>query len=347
MPSLITTEVNRSGARLLVRMLNVHPNISMASDQSAKLFLSMRSAICPEVDAGSYPDNYYFSADGLANMKLIQQTNIGGLVYRTADFDSPSTAAAQEGRTYSQLLDSAVVNSGSETWKGFNTNGIIEFIPLIAQSLPDAKFIFMFRDPRAVIYSGLQREGDRESQDILRRISEWRKYIAFFIHLIDLDLLKDRVVLVSYERIIADPEACARSFCTLLGLPYEPKMIVAPEFIDPENGLHPDGNDEIYTHKLTHWEGNLLPRIIELVEYMCSLEMEALGYDHPTEVLSTEATNYFLSGAPTEQLDREILIYGYGQENSVDASILEPYFLFSEVHSKLRAGITNFNLVQV
>ena len=82
---LLTTEVHKSGGRLLIRMLNVHSQISMAAQDGnpyRTLFRALRNAIVPEVDPGSRFDTYFCDPDKLVHMNRIQNVDLSRLEFR-------------------------------------------------------------------------------------------------------------------------------------------------------------------------------------------------------------------------------------------------------------------------
>ena len=107
---------------------------------------------------------------------------------------------------------------------------LLEFRALL-EIFPEARFVFVLRDPRDVAASMKEvarrhREGGRPPpaycRDALASAEEIARYWAE--GRAALDAAPERVTAVHYEDVVAEPEAQARRLCAALGLDYDPAM---------------------------------------------------------------------------------------------------------------------------
>ena len=92
-------------------------------------------------------------------------------------------------------------------WAGFNDNWTVEFFPLLARLIPDAKFMLHLRDPRAVVNSSEFAEPDPAKRPtVISFARHLRKYLAFATALPSDPFLRDRLLLTWYESCVENPE---------------------------------------------------------------------------------------------------------------------------------------------
>jgi Flp pilus assembly protein TadD len=108
----------------------------------------------------------------------------------------------------------------------------IIFLPLIARVFPDAKIIFVLRDPRDVILSCFQqRFGMNAAMAQFLDLGNAAAYYDLVMSLMEAchARLPLKVHQVRYEDVVADLEEEARALTAFLGLPFEPSMLAFRE----------------------------------------------------------------------------------------------------------------------
>ena len=335
---LLTTEVHKSGGRLLIRMLNVHSQISMAAQDGnpyRTLFRALRNAIVPEVDPGSRFDTYFCDPDKLVHMNRIQNVDLSRLEFRAESNREGmhNLVRAEDGEGMKTLFD-RVIPQGPNTYYGFNQNDCVEFIPTLARAYPEAKFFILTRDPRAVVNSGFSvRQESFTGLRLLEVIRQWRKMVAFNIHL--RQTMSNQLCFLSYESLVNESELSMRKVCKFLDLEYEPDMIDGSHFTDPDgwDGLGMQG--DIYKSRIDGWKDTLPVNVAAFVEFLCGPEMRALGYDTPGREPDWDHIVQFFShdhqGLANEALRRTLASSDVGDEK-----LLREYFLFPEVKTYLK-----------
>ena len=97
------------------------------------------------------------------------------------------------------------------------------YFPELAQAMPNAKFIYMLRDPRDIIASQMTRSQKNGSQmnvgaDITRFVTTFQRLYQ------NKELLKDRLLFVRYEALALEPAETLKGVFEFLGLPWGPQM---------------------------------------------------------------------------------------------------------------------------
>jgi hypothetical protein len=212
---LFTSGTARGGTNFRTLMLNGHPEIRMAIDPFIPLFRFYRDSLLrsigtEELLAGASTDvldDYYFSATKLKVMRAIQEADPdipfdlsrwpelrASIVnrMRLSSMDLIPHVDKLPGPTFRETFHNTMKvvsasgggkctsDAGDWSWVGFNDNWTVEFFPLIARLLADAKFMLHLRDPRAVINSSEFAEPDPAKRPtVISFARHLRKYLAF------------------------------------------------------------------------------------------------------------------------------------------------------------------------
>jgi len=350
MPALFVTELNRSGMRLLIRMMNAHPEIEFAlqTDELPNILWSAAEAVLGSELKRS-------QALTPSNLKAVENAHLETLQYRDSHITGPERSdgfsqelpndieGAEYGDTYQELFSKLLdrLRTTDAPWLGINQNHIIEFIPTLARTYTRAKFIVAIRDPRGVIDSAQNRNGGTsdDAMGLDAVYLRWRKYVSLAQRWID--LLGDRVKVVKYETLVTSPEQSMRDLCAHMDLPYDPAMIDADGFTDPETGAGPRNQPAertgIFSGRVNQWKETISPAALELVEFMCGHEMQALGYElmdslQPTmssrayQLLKTHREDATPGFMERELLRKHLILYpeAYCPRETLDKLFLHP-----------------------
>lgn len=155
-------------------------------------------------------------------------------------------------------------------------NYIYEFALDIAESIPDSKFIYLYRDPRDFVVSQMKRPGSNKSPIKISRL--WNYEQVKSIKVSSLLMSRDRCIRLSYEEFISDELFWIDKIFDYLGV------------TSSEKGSYSDKNIE----KVHEWvnldkptmvdnKGKYLTELrgkeIKQVEAVCHICMEYLGYE--------------------------------------------------------------------
>jgi hypothetical protein len=301
--------IARSGTNLIARMLDLHPSVEIALDPFLALFKSFRNAAQSAAglpfDPGAPFQDYYFAPGSAAALDAILAADLSlpldpaelpALRERIAGragleaADIPPFLARLSGATYREAFASGLAlvaaarASAITEWVGVKELWTLEFLPTLARAFPDAKFIIVERDPRAVIAS-LQAMADRDPTQAAHAPSylrHWRKGIVLARRFAADAALGPRLAIVRYEDVVADLAAHAR-LCRFLDLVESaaPDLRRAPDRIAGGEWL---GNSSfgalhgVSPASLDRWRDNLTPAAVAAAEIMCGPEMMRAGY---------------------------------------------------------------------
>lgn len=148
------------------------------------------------------------------------------------------------------------------------------YLDAIVRDLGGSPIIFLVRDPRDSAYSGLR----SFNRSLASMATEWNEAIrALTKH-------RDRVLLVRYERLVAEPEATLRELCAGLGEPWDPALLnpsmTTALFRERHHG-HERLGEPIDLKSVGRFAAMEEPQIA-WIERECAEEMRRLGYEPVT-----------------------------------------------------------------
>lgn len=298
----------RSGTNLVTGMLNAHPQVALVRDPLMPFFKSLRdtwvkatgtAALTSVYSAGCSLQDYYFApyATQLLDLTMsgdlntsIEDTRVMPAIRARAALESEAFAKRLEdvsGATFREILDgilSQITKDEAEglAWSGTKEVWTSEFLPVLARAYPDAKFIIILRDPRAILASMLQM-GLRDPTQAAHSISymrHWRKHIAVSETLLATPEWRERILLVRYEHLAQNPHESMHGLAAFLDLDPDPAML------NPVLDDHGKRNTNssygefrgISTDSIDRWHTALKPMMRQTIEYICGPEMLAAGY---------------------------------------------------------------------
>ena len=270
---IIGTE--RSGTNLLRLMLNAHsaiavphpPHIVKLFGPLAALYGELRheanfrrlvNDVCRMVELHTYP--WEFRPDRDQVLRLARDRNLLAV--------------------YFQLYDQYLAHSGKQRWACKSTF-MIEHVAGILRYHPDARFIFMVRDPRDVAVSAKQSIFNHFH--VFYTARRWQREQRIGLEWLS-KLSPDRIMLLRYEELLANPEVMLRRLCVFLDEPFEQGMLEYHRSrearksgslsISWQNTSRPvlQDNSEKFRIQLSQQE-------IRLIEAIAGSEMHALGYN--------------------------------------------------------------------
>lgn len=315
---LFATSTARSGSYLISMMLSANPAVTIASEPYLELFRSYRNAALrhdgrPEVLAAVPPESpmqdYQFSAERLQAMHAVQESDLwlpfdpdewDGFLERSAPRAELQCAElapglpSLRGDTYRDMFDAGLRliaetrDAADRRWIGIKDAWCIEFFAPLARAYPDARFLVILRDPRAVVSSmlGVVNIDDSQLGQPLSYVRHWRKYVAFVSRYLEDPLFAGRLAVVTHEEVLADPEGAARRLSDFLDVDYHPDMIDTSTYRDHATGGIWTGNSSfetttvgISTHRAERWRTALPEETRRLVDFLAAPDLLAAGYE--------------------------------------------------------------------
>lgn len=314
---LFLTGIARCGGNLLGRMIGAHPEVRVAMDPFLELYRSLRNAVVrtslrPDQRAAFAPSapfsDYYFTEDRIALLDAILAATLD-MEFESSEWDSFLATASARGalecpdlssrydrlrsRTYRGIFDRGLDlirdgrNGNGCAWIGTKEVWVTEFLPALARAYPDARFIILLRDPRAILHShvGGARIDPAAAASLLSYARHWRKTAACAIRFGADAALSDRVLVCTYERLVREPRAAAEEICRFLDLPFHTRMMDTSSYRDARTGGVWNGNSSFQpvtqgfeSDRADQWVSRLDPGAIALADFVCGPEMGAFGY---------------------------------------------------------------------
>ncbi|WP_435103950.1 sulfotransferase family protein [Arhodomonas sp. AD133] len=171
-------------------------------------------------------------------------------------------------------------------------NQVYELISFLLTHFPDARFLYLVRDPRDVALSWARSR--THMGGIVHGAQQWKKDQQQFMK--DHATLRGvgRSRMIRYEEMITDPESVIPASCEFFGLPFDPGMLNFHEKdLTRRNATNVSAWENLRKPVMRDNHGKyrsaMSPEDIALVEYICLPEMYALGYEFDTSVDELEA----------------------------------------------------------
>jgi hypothetical protein len=387
-PYLFVTGAARSGSTLLTHLLNAHSQLHLAADPFLPIFRAFRDRVLEDhPPLKSYQkrpfQDFYFTAERLEMLDLILGSSLNlscqgeGLPISELEsrigYESPDLLpylTQLQGDTFEAVLQAALTMIGqargaaSGDWVGFKDVWIIDFLPALARSFPQAKFIVLHRDPRAILASMLNIEQTDPDQvaHSLSYLRHWRKTVALASYFQTLPLFEGRLFVLGYEDLVTQSETLAAQLCAFLGLPFDAGMLDPNRYHDYRTGDTWKGNSS-FQAEVSHidpqhtalWHNNLPDSVRKLADFVCEYEMRLVGYAPLEAVSATDpdlfsyiAHNHTQAVNWRSDLEDPAQDYGYEVFRHVlpllptppqDSQLIRRAFLFTEVFDQIQASL--------
>jgi len=182
---------------------------------------------------------------------------------------------------------------GKNHW-GEKTPRHVYRIADIFDGFPDAKVVYIVRDPRAVVASYRDFKSRGEFSEELQRAFEAdeararKSYHVYIISLMWRSAIRagheaawrfgeDRVRIIRYEDLVAEPERMLRSLCDFLDVPYATAMLEVA--MNNSSYSLTEAGQGINAEAVERWRQKLSPREIAAIQSRCGKELDRLDYE--------------------------------------------------------------------
>jgi hypothetical protein len=272
----------RSGTTLMNTLLAAHPNIAIPYSETK--FLSYWMKQNPS-QSGCHPEDF--------NTFWVNYINSKSFSYLGIDADAVlariSTANTYNYQTiFTSLMEEYALKMRKPRW-GEKTPAHYLYLNVLFEWYPQARIIWMLRDPRAVVASLINTPWARGS--IVSYSQRWCKSICLFEQRWVRD---ERVKLVKYERLVQDPKSEMEQVCQFINEEYTSEMITnRSETSSPI--INRTSSDKSFFQatlravdqaSLEKWRYALSSRQLALIENVARFKMLAHGYQPATTRLN-------------------------------------------------------------
>lgn len=186
---------------------------------------------------------------------------------------------------YQTVLRAWAHHHGKARW-GEKTPGNLFYVDHILDMFPDARFVYVVRDPRAGVAS-MQKVSFFPDDVVFNALSRRKHWRAGHQYLERAVPAAQRLTL-RYEDLVQEPERYVRQLCTFVGERFEPAML---SFYQDANQYMKTGAATRYNQAATKpissdrirgWTRQLTAADVAVVETICTPEMREFGYE-PTQ----------------------------------------------------------------
>jgi hypothetical protein len=198
-------------------------------------------------------------------------------------------------------------------------NQTYRFIPFLLSSFPEAKFIYLVRDPRDMALSW--KLSANHPGGVLRGAQVWkedqRKSLEVYGYLMDVG----RIILVKYEELVSHPVEQLQRLCDFLEVSFIPAML---EFYNNDLTVNNARRLEdwhnlqkpVLSNNFNKYRTQLLELEIKYIEALCAPEMEYFDYrcefppDNNLSALETELSlqekSWSVESKPLQQAEQAL-----------------------------------------
>ena len=198
-----------------------------------------------------------------------------------------------EGQSYADLFQSLIeivhhaFGYKQTEWWGFKQTWTEAFVAPLFNTWPTARCVHIVRDPRAIIASWKRSIDLTHDCPFLMMILHWRKSVA------QADLYSrkfENYKLVRYEDFVQSPQEEMEGICKLCGIEFDENALNANSFRNgsgkrwnSNTSYGKRGEAQIFTQYTCSWKDRLTEEELQLIEDLCGLEMQLIGYERETE----------------------------------------------------------------
>lgn len=261
----------RSGTTLMQRMLDAHPDVAVAPET-----FFIRRFWRRRADYGDLERDAHFE-------RLLRDiTAMPEFAEMGLDADAFAVAAREGPRTYAAvfrlLLDRFAAKRGARV-VGEKTPNHVLYLPTLHAFFPEARFIHVVRDVRAVVSSW--QSVPWSSGRPWRDAEVWVEYVA--AGRAAACWLGEALCVVHFEDLVRTPAAVLRRVSRRLGIAYDPAMLAFHEHTPRTVNVEREPWKEGVTQPLDpataeQWRDRLTPHQVAQVEAVAGAEMAHWGY---------------------------------------------------------------------
>lgn len=251
----------RSGTSLLRGLLNAHSQIAIPTES---LFM---------IDYLRARDRFSYAE--LVDL-LLKEPEIVEWGLAVDKEDLAGCASIPE--ALHELSRRYAAKEGARLW-GQKTPRFVRYMELLGNAFPEARFVHVIRDPRAVVNSLIRSDVHRSNPYHGSR--RWNIDVTAGLKF-EADH-PDRVLQVRYEELVSGPGETLQNILDFLDLAFEDSLLKVPvgteDYSTFYDRIHQNLAEGINSRHIDKWKDQLSLTEVALIESMAAELMERLGYD--------------------------------------------------------------------
>ncbi len=265
----------RSGTTLLATLLNRHQRIAAAPESHYIRFWMRKHPGDPASD--EHFERFWRAFSGSDRFKQFELD--ANEVRERIERVRPRTWRS----VFDGLMSAYAEARGRPRWAE-KTPDHFQHLPRLFEWYPDARVLFVVRDPRAVAASTARSPWGND--DYAGHAYRWRRSIGVLEGLAG----DERVMRVRYEDLVTDPEPTLRAVCEHIGEAFDPAMLEAGDEATPgakagsakgewaaEHFRRASG--AVNTESLEKWRKQMSPAQVRDVEAVAGHKLREQGYE--------------------------------------------------------------------
>ncbi len=278
----------RSGTTLLQRILDAHGELAITPETHfvRRFWLRRLSYGALHRDA-----NYRRLIDDVVSIPEFSDMGLDATTFREHAWDGK--------RSYARLFDLLLRQFASARGVdrvGEKTPSHARFIGTLARFFPGAKFVHIVRDPRAVVSSWRNVPWSTGLPGADAEV--WRRHVAAVR--LSASTRAAAIHTLSYEHLVAHPEASLRDLCSFLEIAFDPRMLrfherdLGPLDLDREP-WKAGAAKPLDTAPIDRWRNELSAASIAQIEAVTWFEMKRCGYEPESPIWAAAPSRLALS----------------------------------------------------
>lgn len=158
-----------------------------------------------------------------------------------------------------------------------HTPSSIKYFDALNNLFPNAKYIFILRDPRAVFAS--VKSLDWGANTPLKLGEIWNEYVGLFLAI--KRMFPKQIHLIKYENILTNAEAEIQKACDFINIEYNDSLLLGHGFKIPGYTArqHKLVGKNLDKSRIEKWKENLNEKEISIIESNCKILMQAFDYN--------------------------------------------------------------------
>jgi hypothetical protein len=278
MSPIFIVGANRSGTTLLRLILNAHPRIAIPDELGYFDFNFSRRSFRPWHSPTVPPEQY---EEFVIRFLERNEAALAPLSINRLKDDILSSPRLDLRVPYTRTLQAWTSHHGKSRW-GEKTPGNLFYVDLLYDMFPEARFIYLVRDPRAGVNS--MNRSILFSDDTVLNALNRRKYMQEGFDLLQATVPAEQRTVLKYEDLVAAPEATVQDLCTFIGEQFAPQMLNfhqdADQYMRPRavKAFNQAATQPILKSKIDAWCQDLSADDVAMVEWICAASMRKHDY---------------------------------------------------------------------